>query len=200
MNVLRFLGSGVIVSAVIVAGCDVEPAQRRNVNPGVFGVEMGDISNPPPADSGRPDSAASSNVSTPPPTASGQSVSSSSSSSPPPPAPAAAANTAVPQSGPPPAERVRAEAGVGVKGRTLGGSYLETVFSTKFHIEQKAEFMKVQHAMNLYNAMHDRYPSTHDEFMETIVKANNIQLPRLPDGERYIYDPENAELMVERPR
>ena len=32
-----------------------------------------------------------------------------------------------------------------------------------------------------------------------IIKANNIHLPELPDGDRYMYDPKTEQLMVESP-
>ena len=41
---------------------------------------------------------------------------------------------------------------------------------------------------------------SHEEFMEKIVQANNIRLPELPEGHRYLYDPTTNELMVERPK
>ena len=36
--------------------------------------------------------------------------------------------------------------------------------------------------------------------MEKVIKANNIELPKLPDGQIYIWDPDAAELLVERPK
>lgn len=54
----------------------------------------------------------------------------------------------------------------------------------------------VQRALQLFNAEHDRYPKDHDEFMEKIIKANNIQLPVLPGGDQYQYDVENHELII----
>jgi hypothetical protein len=54
--------------------------------------------------------------------------------------------------------------------------------------------------MRLYNGSHGTNPKTHEEFMSQIIEANNIQLPDLPSGQEYVYDPEKAELMVQRPR
>jgi hypothetical protein len=34
--------------------------------------------------------------------------------------------------------------------------------------------------------------------MSQVVQANQIQLPKLEEGERYVYDPQAGELMVER--
>jgi len=35
--------------------------------------------------------------------------------------------------------------------------------------------------------------------MEKIIKANNISLPELPEGHKYVYDPKLEMLMVEKP-
>ena len=40
----------------------------------------------------------------------------------------------------------------------------------------------------------------HEEFMEKIVTFNQIELPALPPGHRYVHDPKSERLMVERPQ
>jgi len=35
--------------------------------------------------------------------------------------------------------------------------------------------------------------------MEKVIKANMIQLPELPEGHKYVYDPATKTLMVEKP-
>ncbi|MGE3316257.1 MAG: hypothetical protein AB7O26_14160, partial [Planctomycetaceae bacterium] len=57
----------------------------------------------------------------------------------------------------------------------------------------------VQQALNLFHAEHERYPKDHAEFMEKIIKANNIQLPELPEGFKYKYDVENHKLEAVKP-
>lgn len=54
----------------------------------------------------------------------------------------------------------------------------------------------IAHALNLFNATEGRYPESYDEFMEKIIKANNIQLPVLPGGKKYQYDVANHQLVV----
>jgi hypothetical protein len=61
-------------------------------------------------------------------------------------------------------------------------------------------FMMVDQAMNLYQAREGEYPKSHEEFMEKIIKANNIKLAELPPGHRYVYDPATHTLMVEHPQ
>ena len=51
-------------------------------------------------------------------------------------------------------------------------------------------------AVNLFHANEDRYPKDLDEFMEKIIKPNNIKLPVLPGGKLYQYDVENHKLVV----
>ncbi len=65
----------------------------------------------------------------------------------------------------------------------------------------RAAQIQITQAINIFNALHDRYPKDHEEFMEQIIKANGITLPVLPGGVQYQYDVENHELkIVERPK
>ena len=57
----------------------------------------------------------------------------------------------------------------------------------------------IHHDMEIYKANEEHAPRTHQEFMEKIIDANHRQLPTLPAGQRYVYDPSTEELMVERP-
>ena len=61
---------------------------------------------------------------------------------------------------------------------------------------QQVSKLAVQQALNLFNASNGRFPEDHAEFMDKIIKANNIQLPVLPGGRQYQYDVENHELVV----
>ena len=100
-------------------------------------------------------------------------------------------------------ELVKAEAGVGKEGQKLKGK--EGVFVTPakalFNTKQRVAFeFKIEPALRLYEAEKGHRPKTHKEFMEKIIKFNQIELPELPSGQEYIYDPEKGELMVKRPR
>lgn len=61
---------------------------------------------------------------------------------------------------------------------------------------QQIAKLAINQALSLFNATNDRYPEDHEEFMEEIIKANNIQLPVLPGGRQYQYDVQNHELVV----
>jgi hypothetical protein len=100
-------------------------------------------------------------------------------------------------------ERVKAEKGVGIKGRSLDEyeGVVVTPAKTLFTVRERVVFeIQIPGALNLFNASEGRNPESHEEFMEKIVKFNNIKLPELPPGHKYIYDPEKNELMVERPK
>jgi hypothetical protein len=108
---------------------------------------------------------------------------------------------------PPPAdpssELVKAEKGVGLKGRSLDEYEGAVVTPAKafFAAKERIAFeIEVPHALQLYEATSGQAPKTHQEFMENVIKANQIKLPVLPPGHEYVYDPEGKQLMVKRPK
>ena len=56
--------------------------------------------------------------------------------------------------------------------------------------------LNIQHAIDLYHATNGEYPKTTGEFMEQIIKANNIALPKLPFYQEYGYDAANHKLVI----
>lgn len=119
---------------------------------------------------------------------------------PPPPPPVPGAEQAPVGDPEPEVERVVAEAGVGKKGRNYGGGVITEPVKQYFQISQRIHFTNMEHAMKLYRAEHGKLPQSHDEFMEKIIKPNGIELPELPSGQRYVFDPKRGELMVEKPK
>lgn len=98
-------------------------------------------------------------------------------------------------------EYVPASADTAAKGRIdSSDGYLGAVIKARTHVANRMNFLLVDHAMDLFRASEDRYPESHEEFMEKIIAANQIQLPSLYEGEEYVYDPEQHELMVHRTR
>lgn len=61
---------------------------------------------------------------------------------------------------------------------------------------EKISKLQIEHALNIFHAVEDRWPKDYEEFMAKIIKANAIQLPVLPGGLRYAYDVENHKLEV----
>jgi hypothetical protein len=118
----------------------------------------------------------------------------------PPPPPERAAAQAAPAE-PPAMERVAAAVGVGKKGRGYGEGMVTTPVATLFTVKEKLAFeIMIPHALDLYKATEGHAPASQEEFLEKIVKFNQIQLPALPPGHRYVYDPKSERLMVERPK
>ena len=100
-------------------------------------------------------------------------------------------------------EMVKAEAGVGKEGRKLKGKegVMITPVKALFNTKQRVAFeFKVEPALRLYEAEKGHRPKTHEEFMDKIIKFNQIDLPEWPAGQEYIYDPAKGELMVKRPK
>ena len=70
-----------------------------------------------------------------------------------------------------------------------------------FAFQERAVFqIQLPQAIRLFEATNGRKPKSHDEYMASIIKANNIKLPELPQGQKYHYDVQRGELMVYKPR
>jgi hypothetical protein len=63
-------------------------------------------------------------------------------------------------------------------------------------IVSQAASQNIKHAIDLYQAETGEFPKTYEEFMEKIIKANNIALPTLPFYQEYAYDAPNHKLIV----
>ncbi len=55
---------------------------------------------------------------------------------------------------------------------------------------------QIDYAIKLFEAQEGRYPEDHEEFMERIIRENNIQLPQLPGYQEYSYDEKNHKLVI----
>jgi hypothetical protein len=60
----------------------------------------------------------------------------------------------------------------------------------------QAAVLQIQHAVNLYHALNDRYPADFEEFKREILDANGIRLPQLPAYQEYAYKADTHELVV----
>ncbi|MGE3821332.1 MAG: hypothetical protein AB7I30_18120 [Isosphaeraceae bacterium] len=60
----------------------------------------------------------------------------------------------------------------------------------------RTSILSIDKAMGLYQATNDRYPSSHEEFMSEIIRANNIALPKLPFYQEYVYDVQQHKLLI----
>ena len=95
----------------------------------------------------------------------------------------------------------KADVGVGAKGRGYGQGVVATPAASLFAAKERLAFdVLIPHAMDLFKATEGRPPKDNDEFMQRIIKENNIKLPELPEGDRYMYDPKTQQLMVQSPK
>lgn len=99
-------------------------------------------------------------------------------------------------------------AGVGATGKGDYGvtseeamSIITVPISTYFQAQERAVFdMQIPHTMNLFQATEGRYPNSEEEFFQRIIKENQIQLPKLPEGDSYVYDVPSHTLMIKTKR
>ncbi len=103
-----------------------------------------------------------------------------------------------------PVEMVQVKAGVGSgkKGRSLDKheGIIVTPAKTLFVAKEKIKFeIEIPYSVKLYEAEKGSDIKSHEEFMEKVIKANNIAMPELPEGHKYVYDPILKMLMVEKP-
>lgn len=101
-------------------------------------------------------------------------------------------------------ETVRKEAGVGMGevGRGYGEGPVATPLKALANVKEQIAVDLYRHALDIYKAMdpQGKGPKSHQEFMDKIIKANDIKLPVLPAGHRYVYDPDQEKLFVEQPK
>ena len=107
-----------------------------------------------------------------------------------------------PAAPPPSANLEKAQAGVGKQGRDYGGGAVMAPVTvpvrTFFQARDRITFdIQIADGLRMYKATNGSAPKTHEEFMEKIIKENQIKLPELPPGDRYIYIPEKEDLFVE---
>lgn len=75
--------------------------------------------------------------------------------------------------------------------------YYGAIASARNFMEDRILDAQIQKTLQLYVAGNDgKYPKTNDEYMEHIIKEGMIQLPELPQGKEYFYDPSDHELKV----
>ena len=87
----------------------------------------------------------------------------------------------------------------GEKGRGYGEGFLATPLKALWFSKAKLASDQLHHALDLYKASEGHAPKTQQEF-DKIIAENHIQLPTLPAGSRYVYDPDKEELMLLKPK
>jgi len=116
------------------------------------------------------------------------------------PATATPDQTGQPVASQPPVEREKAQAGLGKKGQGYGGGIITEPVRQYFIGQDRITFeIEIPKAMQLFQAEHNRFPKDMAEFQREILDPASIRLPDLYPGEKYVYDAQAHELMVERP-
>lgn len=103
-----------------------------------------------------------------------------------------------------PLQAQKAETGVTGKGKSLEGvsdynpaKFVAGPASVLLKAKEKVFFeIQLPKAMDLFKATHGRAPKSHEEFMQEVV-TTQVKMPQLPEGLRYRYRPDLAELWVE---
>lgn len=103
-------------------------------------------------------------------------------------APPAATVEATPKAEPAAPERVEMSKPVN---SSTGTGYLGGIASGYRHARERIEDLPVQQAIQFFWASEGRYPKSHEEFMEKVIKANQMTLPEIEEGYKYEYDPED---------
>lgn len=67
---------------------------------------------------------------------------------------------------------------------------------TYIHAISKTSELLIDQAINLYHAEKGEYPKDHQQFMDEIIKPNNIALPVLPADQKYAYQPDTHKLVI----
>lgn len=89
--------------------------------------------------------------------------------------------------------------GSGAKGHSYGGGPISEPAAAYWRTKEKIAFeIQIPQALEINKALDPdgKGPASHEEFMEEIIRANRIELPELPEGMQYRYDPEKGQLMV----
>ena len=121
---------------------------------------------------------------------------------PPPPPPPPGTEVPAPE---PETELVKAEAGVGIKGRSLDEyeGIIVTPAKTFFTAKEKI-FFEIEFPGNYrpWRVLEDRAPADYAELKERFLDPLGLtaKMPKLPEGHRYAWDAETEQLMVERPK
>jgi hypothetical protein len=111
-----------------------------------------------------------------------------------------AAEAAVPET-----ERVKAAAGVGIKGRSLDEYEGVVVTPVKAYFSARERvFFEIEFPGNYsrWIILEDQPPKDFDELKARFLDPLGLtaHMPKLPEGHKYVWDPMTQELLVERPK
>ena len=95
------------------------------------------------------------------------------------------------------AESLRKSGGVAANTKVAMGDPITVSMSVYKRLRGKIPVLQIEYAVKLFNAEHGRYPRDFAEFKKEILDTNpGLQLPALPDYQRYGYDARKHELVI----
>jgi hypothetical protein len=98
------------------------------------------------------------------------------------------------QQGPPEPETLHGN--MGVQGQGYGGGIITEPVHQYFGMRQQITWDQIKHDGDIWQALHNRWPKDAKEFKKEILDPAGIELPELPKGRHYVYDPKTGELLV----
>jgi hypothetical protein len=87
-------------------------------------------------------------------------------------------------------------ANTGAQGQGYGGGLITEPVHQFFSMRNLITWDQIKHDMDIWQAIHNRWPKDANEFKKEILEPAAIELPELPPGNRYVYDPKTGELLV----
>jgi hypothetical protein len=93
-------------------------------------------------------------------------------------------------------EMATLDANTSAQGQGYGGGLITEPVHQFFSMRNLIMWDQIKHDMDIWQAIHNRWPKTAQEFQKEILEPANIELPELPPGHRYVYDPKAGQLMV----
>lgn len=91
-------------------------------------------------------------------------------------------------------EKVRS--GIGIQGQGYADGLITTPVREYFSIRDRIVYDQIRHDLDIWKALHGRFPKDPEEFEREILKPANIELPELPHGKTYYYDGQKGELYM----
>ncbi|HEY2759664.1 MAG TPA: hypothetical protein VGI75_02950 [Pirellulales bacterium] len=95
----------------------------------------------------------------------------------------------------------KVDATVGAQGKGYDNNVISSPITTPvgeyFTARAGIDFMMVEHDMQIWHEIHQRYPRNLDEFKKEILEPGNRELPDLFPGDVYVYDAKTGQLYVQ---
>jgi hypothetical protein len=93
-------------------------------------------------------------------------------------------------------KEIQSGAAVKAAPRRLTGDPITISGNAYVSIVGQSQILNIKHTLDLYQAETGSYPRDYKEFMDQIIKKNNISLPTLPYYQEYGYDEKTHQLIV----